>query len=148
MPGMPSLMSVSKSTQVLSKFYFRDTPEQRAWKQYSLSGLINAIRLGLQCGQGWGKIFPRGQLHQDISVGSGVVWVMGLFSLWYKVGYSTLLISLFKLFHVASNHNLVMLFCCSILVPCHQHQSQTLEISHWLKPHREPIDSFHRCGRL
>ena len=34
-PGMPFLMSVSKSTQVLSKFYFRDTPEQdhRAWEQ-------------------------------------------------------------------------------------------------------------------
>ena len=33
--GMPILMSVSKSTQVLSKFYFHDTPEQdqRAWEQ-------------------------------------------------------------------------------------------------------------------
>ena len=35
MLGMSILMSVSKSTQILSKFYFYDTPEQdqRAWEQ-------------------------------------------------------------------------------------------------------------------
>ena len=38
-------------------------------------------RTGLQCGQGWGKNFSRGQPSQDNSVGSGVVWVTGLFSL-------------------------------------------------------------------
>ena len=47
---MPILMAVSKSTQVLSKFYFSDTPEQdqKAWEQKGLSGLISAIRPGLQ----------------------------------------------------------------------------------------------------
>ena len=46
--------------QVLSKFYFHDTPEQdqRALEQQGLSGPMSVIRPGLQCGQdgggGWG----------------------------------------------------------------------------------------------
>ena len=45
--------------QVLSKFYFHDTPEQdqRAWERYGLSGPMSAIRPGLLSGQGWGKKF-------------------------------------------------------------------------------------------
>ena len=46
-----------------------------------MSGPINAIRPGMLCGQGWGEIFSRGQPPQDNGVGSGVVWVTGLFSL-------------------------------------------------------------------
>ena len=52
------------------------------WEQYGLSGPISAIRPGLPCGQGLGKFFSRGPPPQDNSVGSGEVWVMGLFSLW------------------------------------------------------------------
>ena len=71
--------------QVLSKTYFRDTPEQdqRAWEQWGLSGPISAIRHGLPCGQEWGGergIF-RVVNHPKITVGYGVVWVTGLFSL-------------------------------------------------------------------
>ena len=43
---------------------------------------ISAIRPGLPCGQGWGGNFSRGQPPQDDSVGSRVVWLTGLFSLW------------------------------------------------------------------
>ena len=56
----------------------------------------------------------------------------------YNVSCTALLISLFKLFYVI-NHNLLMLFSPSILVPCLQHQRQTLEISRRLKPLRKPI---------
>ena len=81
---MSILMSVSKSTQVLCKFYVRDTPQQdqRAWEQKGLSGPVSMIRPGLLCGQGGGGgDFSRGQLPQDNSVVSGAVWVTGLFSL-------------------------------------------------------------------
>ena len=42
----------------------------------------------------------------------------------YNVDYNALLISLFKLFHTI-NHNLLMLFSRSILVPCLQHHPET-----------------------
>ena len=68
---MQILMSISKSTQVLSKFYFRDTPEQdqRAWEQYGLSGPISAIRRGLQCAQGWGGFFGMARGRYSLYVG-------------------------------------------------------------------------------
>ena len=90
--GMPILMSVSKTMQVFSKFYFHDTLEQdqRAWEQQGLIGPISTIRLGLPCGQGWGENFSPCQPPKDNSVGTGVVWVTGLFSLWgLPVGYET-----------------------------------------------------------
>ena len=90
--GMPILMSVSKTMQVFSKFYFHDTLEQdqRAWEQQGLIGPISTIRLGLPCGQGWGGNFSHGQPPKNNSVGFGVVWVTGLFSLWgLSVGYET-----------------------------------------------------------
>ena len=51
------------------------------WEQLGLSGPISVIRPGLPCGQGWGGNFSRGPPPQDNSVGSGEVWVTGLFSL-------------------------------------------------------------------
>ena len=68
----------------------------------------------------------------------------------YNVGYTALFIALFKSFDIyAINYNLFMLFGCSILVPCHQHQSWTLGISRWLKALREPISTlWHHGGVL
>ena len=47
----------------------------------------------------------------------------------YIIGCTALLISLAKVFY-AINHNLLMLFSRSILVPCHQHQFKT-KLSKW-----------------
>ena len=56
----------------------------------------------------------------------------------YIVGYTALLISLTKVFYTI-NHNLLMIFNRSILVPCQQHQRWTLKISRPLKSLRKPI---------
>ena len=41
----------------------------------------NRVKTGIAVWPGVGKIFSRGQPPQDDSVGFGVVWVTGLFSL-------------------------------------------------------------------
>ena len=59
------------------------------WEQWGLSDLIGEIRLGLGAWPGVGGIFLHGHPSQVNSVDSGVVWVMGLFSLWFpKVSLS------------------------------------------------------------
>ena len=68
--------------RILQSWY---TKHQRVREQWGLSNLITAIRTGLQSGQGWGDFFSCGHPPQLNSVGSGVDWVTGLFSLWVAV---------------------------------------------------------------
>ena len=81
---MSILMSVSKSTQVLSKIYFRGTPEQdqKALRTIGSEWPDYRDKAGLAVWPGVGKNFSHGQPPQDDSVGSWVVWVPGLFSPW------------------------------------------------------------------
>ena len=46
-----------------------------------ISGVFSGVFKIWPCGQGWEENFSRGQPPQDNNVGSGVVWVTGLFSL-------------------------------------------------------------------
>ena len=55
---------------------------QRVREQWGLKGLISVIRPGLTVCPGAGVGVSHGQPSQLNSVGSGVVWVTGLFSPW------------------------------------------------------------------
>ena len=63
---MPILMSVTKWTQVLSKFYFRDTPEQDQWALRTIGSECD--KTGLAVWPGVGGNFSRGPPPQDNSV--------------------------------------------------------------------------------
>ena len=69
--------SISQPKLSLVEFVTWVTCWIRDWEQKGLSGPISAVSPRLQCGQGWGNNFSRGQPLQDNNVSSGVVFSNG-----------------------------------------------------------------------
>ena len=76
-------------------------------------GPISKIRPGLPCGQGWGKFFSRGKPPQDNSVGSGVVWETGLFSLCMHKWLPNLMAKFWLPYQIW--------FCTGLIIICYPH---------------------------
>ena len=91
MAKKPFLKSLVISVEILSKFGILKGRYQNVWKQWGLSGLISVTRLGLAAWPGVERNFWSAHPPQLNCVGSGVVWVMGLFSLCWHYSWALLI---------------------------------------------------------